>query len=54
MEDELTLRVLCDLGADIAQGYHFTRPLPPAELDRWLQARGAAGAHGAPAAAAAA
>ena len=51
VEDELTLRVLCDLGADIAQGYHFTRPLPPAELTRWLQARGPAGAPGAPAAA---
>jgi EAL domain len=25
------------LGCDIAQGYHYARPMPPAELIRWMQ-----------------
>jgi diguanylate cyclase (GGDEF)-like protein len=36
--------ILAGLGAlrcDIAQGFHLSRPLPPAELEAWLAARGA-------------
>jgi EAL domain-containing protein (putative c-di-GMP-specific phosphodiesterase class I) len=39
VEDAAALRVLCELGADIAQGYHFTRPLPAEELTDWVRAR---------------
>jgi EAL domain-containing protein (putative c-di-GMP-specific phosphodiesterase class I) len=38
VEDDVTLRALADLGADIAQGYHFTRPLAPEALTAWLLA----------------
>jgi len=27
---------LRELGCDIAQGYHFARPMPPADLVEWL------------------
>lgn len=39
VEDEATLVLLAQLGADQAQGYHLTRPLPPADLEAWLDAR---------------
>ncbi|SDT53637.1 putative bifunctional diguanylate cyclase/phosphodiesterase [Actinoplanes derwentensis] len=35
IEDELTASALRDLGCDIAQGYHFGRPMPAADFDRW-------------------
>ena len=30
------LEALREAGADVAQGYLFARPLPPAELQQWL------------------
>jgi diguanylate cyclase (GGDEF)-like protein len=36
VEDKSTLDELGRLGCDIAQGYYFSRPLPPEELERWL------------------
>jgi diguanylate cyclase (GGDEF)-like protein len=30
------VHALVDLGCDIAQGYHYARPVPPAELTGWL------------------
>jgi diguanylate cyclase len=41
VEDEVTLLALTRQGCDQAQGYHLARPLPPAELDRWLDRRAA-------------
>ena len=32
VEDEMTLNTLRDLGCDLAQGYHFGRPVAPSEL----------------------
>lgn len=39
VEDEETQRLLRDLGCDVAQGYYYSRPLPPAELVDWLRKR---------------
>jgi len=39
VEDEETLCELRRLGCDEAQGYHLSRPVPAAELERWLQRR---------------
>jgi diguanylate cyclase (GGDEF)-like protein len=36
VEDDLTLRRLANLGCDLAQGYHLSRPLPGAEFVAWL------------------
>jgi diguanylate cyclase len=44
VEDEATLRRLADDGVTVAQGFHIARPLPAADLEAWLAARGAAGA----------
>ena len=38
VEDEATMELLIDYGCDAAQGYHFSRPLPTADLLRWLEA----------------
>ena len=39
VEDEETLHELRRLGCDEAQGYHLSRPVPAAELERWLARR---------------
>ncbi len=39
VEDEETLSELRRLGCDEAQGYHLSRPVPAAELERWLARR---------------
>jgi EAL domain-containing protein (putative c-di-GMP-specific phosphodiesterase class I) len=36
IEDEATLLALRELGCDLAQGYHLSRPLPPADFVAWL------------------
>ncbi len=40
VEDEATLRKLRDLGCDMAQGYHLSRPLPADEIGRWMRSSG--------------
>jgi diguanylate cyclase (GGDEF)-like protein len=42
VENEEILRGLGALHCDVAQGFHLSRPLPPAELERWLAERNAA------------
>lgn len=37
VEDDATWRALQALDCDAAQGYLFSRPVPAAELDTWLQ-----------------
>ena len=37
VEDARTWTRLRDLGCDIAQGYHVSRPVPPDELTAWLE-----------------
>jgi EAL domain-containing protein (putative c-di-GMP-specific phosphodiesterase class I) len=41
VEDGATEDLLASLGCDQIQGFLYTRPLPPDELDRWLAARAA-------------
>ena len=38
-EDQETVEALTDLDCDVVQGYHISRPLPPAQLETWLRAR---------------
>ncbi len=38
IEDAVTARRLADLGCDVAQGYAVARPMPVADLLRWLAA----------------
>ena len=40
VEDAETWRLLRSLGCDVVQGYHLSRPLPPAQLTDWLNERG--------------
>jgi diguanylate cyclase (GGDEF)-like protein len=40
VEDEPTARSLARLGCDLLQGFHYSRPVPPAEFERWLRTRG--------------
>jgi EAL domain-containing protein (putative c-di-GMP-specific phosphodiesterase class I) len=37
VEDAATMTMLTTHGCDIAQGYHFSRALPAADLLRWLE-----------------
>lgn len=36
VENEATLSLLCELGCDLAQGYHLSPPRPADELTQWL------------------
>jgi diguanylate cyclase (GGDEF)-like protein len=36
VEDEPTLAALATMGCDLAQGYHFSRPIPPDEFADWV------------------
>ena len=36
VEDEATLHRLEKLGCDLAQGYHFSKPLPPEAFAKWI------------------
>jgi len=36
VEDQNVLNRLGELGCDIAQGYHISRPLPPERLEEWI------------------
>lgn len=38
-EDAATIAVLKELGCDLVQGYHYSRPLPAAALTEWLEGR---------------
>jgi diguanylate cyclase (GGDEF)-like protein/PAS domain S-box-containing protein len=38
VEDDETMGRLLDFGSDAAQGYYFSRPVPSADLARWLEA----------------
>lgn len=40
VEDAETARLLAELRCDLAQGYHFARPLPPHEALAWASAHG--------------
>ena len=39
VEDLATWTLLAALGCDFAQGYYLSRPIPPPDLVRWLDAR---------------
>jgi EAL domain-containing protein (putative c-di-GMP-specific phosphodiesterase class I) len=36
VEDEETLRLLVDLGCDVAQGFFIAQPMKPADLVPWM------------------
>jgi diguanylate cyclase (GGDEF)-like protein len=38
-EDAATVEALTELDCDLVQGYHVSRPLPPAQLESWLRDR---------------
>ncbi len=38
-EDQETVDALTQLGCDVVQGYHLSRPLPPEQLEAWLADR---------------
>jgi len=37
VEDETTMNMLIEYGCDLAQGYHFARPMPGEDLVQWLE-----------------
>lgn len=43
VEDEETQRLLGELECDIAQGFHFARPMPASDLGAWLTGTAATG-----------
>ncbi len=46
VEDLATWNLLASLKCDIAQGYYLSRPIPPLDLVRWLNARNEGATHG--------
>jgi EAL domain-containing protein (putative c-di-GMP-specific phosphodiesterase class I) len=40
VEDQDTMNELARLGCNTAQGFHVSRPLPPADFTAWLKDRG--------------
>jgi EAL domain-containing protein (putative c-di-GMP-specific phosphodiesterase class I) len=40
VETEAVVRDLAGLGCDVAQGFYFSRPLPPLDFAAWLASRG--------------
>ena len=40
VENATQLAMLTDFGCDEAQGYHYSRPLPPTEFEVWLRGFG--------------
>ena len=38
-EDQETVDALTELHCDLVQGYHISRPMPPAQLETWLRSR---------------
>jgi EAL domain-containing protein (putative c-di-GMP-specific phosphodiesterase class I) len=42
VETEQQARALADAGCDLAQGYHYSRPIRAQDLAVWLEARAAA------------
>ncbi|GIF08309.1 putative bifunctional diguanylate cyclase/phosphodiesterase [Actinoplanes siamensis] len=41
VEDEAAVAALRELGCDVAQGYHYARPMPAADFDEWFTAHAA-------------
>ena len=39
VENQATLTALAALGADVVQGYHLGRPMPPSQLAAWIDRR---------------
>jgi diguanylate cyclase len=39
IEDRQTWQLLAALGCDLAQGYYISRPLSPADAERWMKSR---------------
>ena len=39
IETDLQLNAVRDLGCELGQGYFFARPLPPVDVDSWLNAQ---------------
>jgi diguanylate cyclase (GGDEF)-like protein len=43
VEDQVTWDLLAEMGCDLVQGWHLSRPMPAADLLPWLRARSGAG-----------
>ncbi|GAA4912058.1 diguanylate cyclase/phosphodiesterase [Stackebrandtia albiflava] len=46
VESEMTLSLLSEIGCDIAQGFYFSRPLPPDRFAAWMAAQQGPGGDG--------
>ena len=38
VEDEVQVEVLKKMGCDLIQGYYFSRPVPPEEFEKFIEA----------------